>query len=84
VYEIRTYDEVVDQIGALPREALLAYAEVLALLQVAPWSGKPYNPDKPASPTRRLIFGRDGLGMVVYLVLDRDRWVDVVRVHWLG
>jgi hypothetical protein len=45
LYEIRTYEEAVGQIAALPRDAL---------------------------------------GMVVYLVLDIGRHVDVVRVHRLG
>ncbi len=84
MYEIETYEEVLDQLAELPREALLGHAEVLGVLKLAPWSGEPYNPAKPASAMRRFVFGRDGLGVVIYLVLEIDRRVDVVRVHWLG
>jgi hypothetical protein len=51
-----------------------AYAEVLAVLEIVPWSGKSDNPDRPASPMRQFISGQD----------DLDRWVDIVRVYWLG
>lgn len=34
-----------DQLAALPIEALLGYAEVLDVLEVAPWNGRPYNED---------------------------------------
>ncbi|WP_214404642.1 hypothetical protein [Pseudonocardia lacus] len=84
MYEIETYEDARDQLAELPREALLAYAEVLAVLEIAPWSGAPYNRAKPSSPMRRFSFGRDDLGMVVYLVLEHDRRVDVVGVYWLG
>jgi hypothetical protein len=33
---------------------------------------------------RRFSFGREDLGMVVYLILEHERRVDVVSVSWLG
>ncbi|HEY2701871.1 MAG TPA: hypothetical protein VGJ45_40900 [Pseudonocardiaceae bacterium] len=30
------------QIAALPAEALASYAEVVGVLQLVPWQGKPY------------------------------------------
>jgi hypothetical protein len=49
-----------EQIAALPPEASIALAEVFTVLRIAPWTGKPYHPDKPTGPIRTLPFGSAG------------------------
>lgn len=41
MYRVITYGEALEQITALPDEALNGYAEVLGVLELAPWSGQP-------------------------------------------
>jgi hypothetical protein len=84
-YRIVPDQTVFEQVAALPNEAIAAYAEVLAVLQLAPWNGEPQHVDNPDGPVRRWHFGPDLAGQVVYLILDDDRQeVHVLLVQWLG
>jgi len=47
VYELETDPEAVGDLQGLPGSALIPYAEVLSLLEVAPWSGQAYNRQRP-------------------------------------
>lgn len=82
MYRVRTYEEAVEQIAGLPNKALDHYAQVIDVLELAPWSGDPYNMSNPDGAMRQLIFGPGGKGMVTYLVLEDQRRVDVLRVLW--
>lgn len=82
MYSIDTDPQAQRQVDALPREALTAYTEARALLEVDPWSGDPYHAQNPDAPMRTLPFGAGGL--VTYLILDDERRVDVLRVLWLS
>ena len=42
-YTVTTDDQSQQQVEALPAEALVPFAEARAVLEVAPWSGVPYN-----------------------------------------
>jgi hypothetical protein len=84
LYTVTTDDQSQQQVDALPAEALGPFAEACAVLEVAPWSGMPYNKRKPDSPMRALTFGPDGQGDVVYLILDDLRRIDILVVIWLG
>ncbi len=68
MYRIITDSAVVDQLAALPIEALPGYAKVLDVLEVAPWDGRPHNEEIPDVPMRELVFGTHGRGTVTYLV----------------
>lgn len=72
-----------DQIAALPYEALPHYAQILGVLELAPWNGLPCNKDKSDGVMRTLLFG-GGQEKVIYLILEDQRRVDVVKVMWLG
>lgn len=72
------------QVAALPAEALDAYAEVLGVLQLEPWNGQPQHEDNPEGAVRRWLFGPGGAGQVVYLILDDRREVHLLLVQWLG
>lgn len=70
------------QIAALPPPALAALAEAVAVLEVLPWNGLPLNRDNPDGAVRQLPFGT--VGMITYLILDRQRRVDVLIITWAG
>jgi hypothetical protein len=84
VYSVETDAEVLPQIEALPAGALAAYAEVMTLLEVAPWSGDAYNRMRPEANMRSMPFGEHGAGLVTYLVVEDQRLVSVLRVLWAG
>ena len=84
MYRIRTYHEAQEQVAALPDEALEAYTQALGVLELVPWNGLPHNEDNPKGALRQLLFGADGQGCVIYLILDDQRYVDVVRILWIG
>jgi hypothetical protein len=83
VYEVVVYPEAADQIAELPVAALADYARVLDAIEVAPWNGPPHNERNPGGAVRRWSFGPDAAGQVLYLVLDEQREVHVLRVLWL-
>ncbi len=82
MYSVETDGPSQQQIDALPATALAGYAELRVLLETAPWSGQPYNWDNPDSAMRSHTFGTYGL--LVYLVLEDQRRVDVLSVQWAG
>lgn len=47
MYSVETEFAALDEVAVLPPEALPAYAELMTLLEVAPWSGDPYNLQRP-------------------------------------
>ena len=83
MYRIDTDGAALDQIAALPIEALPLYAQALGVLKVVPWNGMTYNADKPDGVMRTLLFG-DGRGKVTYLILEDQLRVDVLTVMWFG
>jgi hypothetical protein len=44
----------------------------------------PYRADNPDGNMRKIVFGRAGEGIAVYLVLEDQRRVVVVSVTWVG
>jgi hypothetical protein len=84
VYRIETDDLAQKQIDALPARALPGYAELRALLEIAPWSGPAINKQNPDGEVRILMFGPRHEGMVTYLILEGQRCVHVLQVVWLG
>ena len=71
------------QRDTLPVEALPAFMEVRALLELAPWSGDP-SPSNPAGNMLSMLsmpFGHSGI--VMYVVMERRQLVYIVRIVWL-
>ncbi|MGB6164245.1 MAG: hypothetical protein WCF33_05275 [Pseudonocardiaceae bacterium] len=66
----------------MPVEALAAYAELRVVLETDPWSGRSINRDNPQGAVRVGLFGTHG--MVVYLILEDQRRVEVLLVQWAG
>lgn len=84
MYHVVTDDEVNAQVAAMPDDLLAHYAQVLDLLELAPWSSEPYTDAKPDGVMRRLPFGPPGrTAQAIFLILDRDLRVEIVRVVWL-
>lgn len=73
---------VVEQVQSLPYDALDGYADAVGVMELDPWRGEPISKDNPDGNIRTLPFGRGG--MVIYLVLERDREVYVIEVLWAG
>jgi hypothetical protein len=82
LYTVNTDGPAQHQVDALPAEALAAYAELRVVLETAPWSGRPYHRNNPLGAVRAHAFGTHGL--VVYLILEDQRRVDVLLVQWVG
>jgi len=84
VYRLTTDEQSQPQIDALPSDALAPFAEARTLLEVAPWGGDSLNDDNPDAPVRSLAFGPTHQGLVTYLIVERQRRVDVLDVVWLS
>lgn len=72
------------QVAALPDEALDAYAEVLEVLQLTPWNGRPQHEGNPEGAVRRWKFGVGQAGQVVYLIIEERQEVHLLLVQWWG
>lgn len=83
MYSVESYPDALEQVAVLPVDALSSYAEVMALLEVAPWSGEAYNRQRPDANMRTHAFGKQGEGVVIYMVLEDQRRVVVLRVLWV-
>lgn len=78
-------EDIAGDLRTLPHAALTGYAQVRTVLEVAPWAGDPANARNPDGPLRVLPFdSADGSGLVFYLILERERRVDVLELVWLG
>ena len=82
MYRVTSEHQVLEQVAALPLEALASYAELLVLLETVPWNGDPLHKDNPAGAVRTHAFGHGGL--VTYLILEDQQRVDVLIVQWVG
>jgi len=81
VYTVETDERTDQQIVALPA-ALAAFAQARALVEIHPWSGDPIHRYNPKGAVRTLAFG--SAGMIIYLVLEDLRRVDLLEVLWAG
>ncbi|WP_300010607.1 hypothetical protein [Pseudonocardia sp.] len=83
-YRIVPDESIFAQVAALPVEALAAYAQVLDVLEVAPWNGEPQHLANSDGAVRRWLFGPDEAGQVLYLIVEEPPEVHVLLVQWLG
>lgn len=84
MYRLVPDHAVVDQVRALPVEALLPYSAVLDALEIVPWNGASLNAARPDGAVRRWHFGPQDAGMVVYLIVETPPEVHLLRITWLG
>lgn len=83
MYSVETDVEALPEIEALPAVALPLFAELMVLLETAPWSGDLLNRERPSANMRSHTFGPHGRGLAIYYILEDQRRVVVVRVLWL-
>ncbi|MDD7969460.1 hypothetical protein [Actinomycetospora lemnae] len=67
---------------ALPRDALVALAAAIDVLELTPWAGDPLVDRNPDGAVRTMAFGATGL--VTYVVVEHLGRVDLLQVHWVG
>jgi len=84
VYEVVSDDAAGHQVAALPEDALTAYASLIDLIALHPWSGEPLRSRDAASPMRAHTFGPYNAGLAIYLILEDQQRVVVLRVLWAG
>jgi hypothetical protein len=84
VYSVEWEPHAFDQLSALPSEVFPFFAELVTVLEVAPWSGDAYDRQRPDANMRAHAFGEHGEGLVIYVILDDQRRVVVLRVLWAG
>ncbi|MGH3696545.1 MAG: hypothetical protein ACRDRX_21565 [Pseudonocardiaceae bacterium] len=83
MYIVDTDDDVDEQIAALPAKALSSFAELMTLLELSPWAGASYDREQPSANMRTHPFGPAGAGFIIYLILEQERRVSLLRVVWL-
>lgn len=84
MYQVVPDGAVLEQITALPGEALQDVADVIEVLALTPWNGRAQHEANPDGPVRWWPFGPGHVGQVVYLILEERREVHLLLVQWLG
>lgn len=84
MYSVEWERQALAQLAALPFKAFPFFSELVALLEVTPWSGDAYDRQRPDTNMRTCAFGEHGEGLVIYVILDDQRRVVVLRVLWAG
>lgn len=80
VYQVNLFDEVRSTVAAIQSDARKVFEEFVELLEIEPRTGELYRP--PDSDLRTAVIA-DGRLLVVWLVLEDQDRVEVVRVLWL-
>ncbi|MFG1873416.1 hypothetical protein ACGFIV_01085 [Sphaerisporangium sp. NPDC049003] len=84
MYTVERSEEAAGHIAALPAEALPSFAELALILELQPWSGDSLNRKNPDGQVRTHTFGYHSAGLAIYLILEEQRRVVVLRVLWAG
>ncbi|MGW5878241.1 hypothetical protein ACWFMI_17010 [Nocardiopsis terrae] len=84
MYQVDVEEIAQEQIQTLPEHLLSESASLFSLLELQPWSGFPYNKERPDANMRVHTIGVGGECDVIYLVLDDQRRVVVLRLSWLA
>ena len=81
MYEVNLSDEARTTAGQLPHDAVKALAELVDLLTLQPIIGRLYR--GPGSDLRTISIAGGEL-LVVWLVIDSQQRVEILRLVWLG
>lgn len=84
MYRIVPDKAVIEQLAALPPGALAAYADLVDVLELAPWNGEPQHENNPDGAVRRWHFGPDQAGQLIYLINEHEQAVHLLLVQWIG
>ena len=77
-------DRAEQQLADLPARAFQALTELLDAAVIVDPAEYQREPDEPPLPMRSLPFGRDGEGLVTFLVYEPGELVLVTMIQWLG
>jgi hypothetical protein len=69
VYSVETVTDAQEEIASLPATALASFAELMAMLEMAPWSGDAYSRRGPTTNMRAHPFGAHAEGLAIYLIV---------------
>lgn len=83
MYSIGKDKRIDEQISALPAESLSSFAETMAFLEITRGQDSSVDLITPRANILSKVFGPEGRGLVVYLVMERDRRVELLEVLWL-
>jgi hypothetical protein len=87
-YSVEETESVLGILSQLSIEALEGYLELRAVLELAPWGGKPYNPDNPKAANSRTMDFASGRGLAWYIIIEHEeddhRRVVVVELNWIA
>lgn len=61
--------------------AQAAFNGLLERIAQDPWDFQPWN--NPAGNMRQAAFGEDGQGLAVFVIVDRDERLVVIKAVWL-
>lgn len=81
MYDVNLSFEARDAAARLPADALKALAELIDVLTVSPSVGRAYG--SPDSDLRTTAVAHGEL-LVVWLILEPQRRVELLRLLWLG
>lgn len=81
MYEVNLSDEARTTAGQLPHDAIKAFAELVDVLALQPFIGRLYR--GPGSDLRTISVAGGEL-LVVWLVIDSQQRVEILRLLWLG
>ena len=84
MYRLVPDPAVLDQIAALPDEAVAPCAELLDALVLAPWNGSTATRGQPCRPSATVGVRPWSHGQVVYLILEAEHEVHLLLVQWLS
>lgn len=81
MYRVTLVDEARAVVAVLPDDALKALTDLLSLLSIEPYTGRLYA--GPGTDLRTLATA-DGRLLAIWLVLDDQQRVEILRLLWLG
>ena len=82
MYRIIPDVAVFDQLAAMPDKFLAGYAELLDVLELQPWNGEPHYDKNPDGAVRRWSFGPSLAAFAVYMILEEQREIHMLTIHW--
>ncbi|WP_331764125.1 hypothetical protein OG225_43475 (plasmid) [Nocardia sp. NBC_01377] len=83
MYSYEQADEVGQVLAGMPIELLEYFAELIAFLELTPWTGRPFQPRNPEGNLRKMVFGPNSEALLVYLILEEQRRVVGISLIWL-
>lgn len=82
-YRVETTPAVRAQLFTMPKAGQVAFNELMKRIAVDPWDAAAWQ-DDPFGNMRQAAFGDQGQGIAVFVVLERNERVVVLKILWLS